>query len=201
VKTFPANEASHWFCAAAGREGAAHSQPVERRDNHPDPAAMVQPVDRDHRRGKRETLKRTISGAGGAKKDRGAHRMRESDPWTRAFALQDLRHEGAQVAFKLRKIVDVSPVGVAQRPVRPALTAPVHRRNGKAAGQQFADHLEIFLDELPAPAEKNDCSDRRRWRPARRSQPDAVGGADIFLNRAGRRGILGRRDQSHRAPR
>ena len=80
------------FPAAAGRERAAHSQRVERRDNDPGPAAMVQPPDRNHRRGQRETLKRTASRAGDAEKHRSAHRMRESDPWTRAYTLENLTH-------------------------------------------------------------------------------------------------------------
>ena len=188
------------FPAAAGRECAAHSQAVEGRNERPDAAPMVQPLDRDHRRDQDETLERTTSGTGSAEKHGCAHRMRESDPRTGTFALQDIRHERVQVGLKPREVVYMSLVGVAQRPIRPALAAPIHRDNGKAARQQFADNLEILLDELAAAAENNHCSDRRRRRPSRSSQRDAVGSADIFLDRALRRGIVRRRGQCHGAP-
>ena len=86
--------------------------------------------------------------------------MAQSKPRTRTSALENLFGKRVQIGFKLAKIVHVTLAGISQRAIRPALAAPIHARDGKAAGQQFACHLEIFLNELAAPAENDDRSDR-----------------------------------------
>ena len=66
---------------------------------------------------------------------------------------EHLGDESVEVALVEREIVDVPFARVLQLPLGAALAAPVERRDRKAAVEQFADRLEIFLDELGAAAE------------------------------------------------
>ena len=116
--------------------------------------------------------------------------------------LEDRRDQRLEIALELGEVVDVALARIAQRPVRAALAPPVERGDRKPALEQVAGHLEIFLDELaPSPEQRHRAPRRVGRRPADGAQPDAVGRMDVFLDRAGRRGILACRRQGHPSPR
>ena len=156
--------------------------------------------DLDHRRGQHQTLERASPGVGDAEHDRRAHGMTEPEPGRRAGRPQHVADEGVEVALIERKIVDMTLARILQLPRRPALAAPIERRDREAAIEQLSDRLEILLNEFGAAQEQRDrASHPPRRRPARSAQSQTVDRAQRFDDRAGRNGIIGRDDERHEA--
>ncbi len=174
----------------AGRIGGAQADRVgdlddDARRRMPRPAG-----DLDHGRDEYEPFERRAPGIGLRQQHRARHRMGEREPGLRAEELQHLLAQRLQIALEHVEIVDMALVGVGQFARRKSLAAPVHGDDGKAALDEFADRLEIFLDELAPPGEDADGPQRflaerfRPRRPARDAQQRAVLRADGGNQRA-----------------
>src|SRR5690606_29092049 len=87
------------------------------------------------------------------------------------------------------------------QPLRAALPAPIHRRDGETATAQIGDDLKIFLDELAAPAEEADrsASGTARPVPAREPQLRAVVSREAADGGAARNRVLCQGHQFHEA--
>ena len=184
--------------AAAGRERSPQPQRVEHfREPMREPGPL-QIGKANHRRTQHQTLERAASGMGDAQHDRRSHRMTEPEPGPRTGRPQDFGDEGIEVALVERKIVDMALARILQLSRRPALAAPIERRDREAAIEQLADRLEIFLDEFGAAPEHRDrASNPARRRPARRAQPQSVDCVQRFDDSARRDRIIGRWDERH----
>ena len=154
--------------------------------------------ERDHRRGQHQPVERAAPGARDRQRDRRAHRMGEAEPRLRTGGLEHLGDEGGEVALVEREIVDVPFARILELARRAALAAPVEDRHRKAAVEQVADRLVIFLDELgPAGEDRHRAARAVRRRPAGGAQQHAVGGAQRVDDGAGRGRIERRGNQAH----
>ncbi len=181
------------------RENApAESDRVERLDEAAHRARPLHAGERDHRRGQHQSVERAAPGARDRQRDRRAHRMGEAEPGLRAGGLEHLADEGGKVALVEREIVDVSFARILELARRAALAAPVEDRHRKAAVEQVADRLVIFLDELgPAGEDRHRAARAVRRRPAGGAQQHAVGGAQRVDDGAGRGRVKRRGNQAH----
>src|SRR5580704_11891617 len=93
---------------------------------------LLQTGKANHRRTQHQTLERAASGMGDAEHDRRAHRVTEPEPGPRAGRPQDFGDERVEVALVERKIIDMALARILQLPRRPALAAPVERRDREA---------------------------------------------------------------------
>ncbi len=101
----------------------------------------------------------------------------------RTVGQHDVVDEGFEVDLVVGESPHVALARIAQRALRPALPAPVDRRDREAARAQVAHGLEVFFDELGASLEQADgaLAPGRRL-PAGEAKLDPVAG----LERAGR---------------
>ncbi len=103
---------------------------------------------RGHRRAQNRAYICVVAVGEHLQRRRAAHRMRHQDVRSAESLLNDLIDEAAKVRAENAEIADMPFFADRQHAFGQPLSAPVHRRCGKAARAQVLDHLEIFLDEL-----------------------------------------------------
>ena len=128
----------------------------------------------DHRRNENGALEPALAGMHGPQHDRAAHRVGQCEMGLRTIRKHHLLHEGLEVDLVLREVFDMALARIRQLPGGMPLPPPVHGRDRKAALAQFADRLEIFLDELAAAAEDADRPFARPANPSVRSATRSV---------------------------
>ena len=164
----------------------------------PSAVRIIDAAELDQRRRQHHAVEPAVAAMRGADQHRRAGGMTDGENRRRAIRQHDLAHEGLEIAVVFGEVAHIALAPIAERAIGQALTAPIERRDRKAARAQIAHRLEIFFDPFGAALQDaHRAATPGRRLPARKAQGHAIGrfehaGDEIVRNRIG-----GNRDEFH----